>query len=70
MTDMLHVPPSPYCEHCGREIGWKRLAAVPNARFCVRCQERYDRRTTAVNCSSIANPDSYDADFLREVMGR
>jgi len=27
------------CANCGREIGEKRLAAVPWTRFCVDCQE-------------------------------
>jgi len=27
------------CANCGREIGEKRLEAVPWARFCVDCQE-------------------------------
>jgi DnaK suppressor protein len=27
------------CEHCGREIGLKRLAAIPWSRYCITCQE-------------------------------
>ncbi len=27
------------CTHCGRQIGAKRLEAVPWARFCIDCQE-------------------------------
>lgn len=27
------------CVHCGREIGEKRLEAVPWARYCIDCQE-------------------------------
>jgi len=27
------------CLHCGREIGAKRLAAVPWTRYCITCQE-------------------------------
>jgi DnaK suppressor protein len=30
------------CESCDEEIKPKRLAAVPWARFCIRCQERLD----------------------------
>lgn len=28
------------CEECGEEIGAKRLMAMPETRFCVRCAER------------------------------
>lgn len=27
------------CLHCGREIGAKRLAAIPWTRYCIVCQE-------------------------------
>ena len=27
------------CEHCGQEIGFKRLAAIPWTRYCITCQE-------------------------------
>jgi DnaK suppressor protein len=27
------------CEHCGQEIGGKRLAAIPWTRYCITCQE-------------------------------
>jgi len=27
------------CLHCGREIGAKRLAAIPWAQYCITCQE-------------------------------
>ena len=27
------------CEHCGQEIGSKRLAAIPWTRYCITCQE-------------------------------
>lgn len=27
------------CEHCGQEIGLKRLAAIPWTRYCITCQE-------------------------------
>ena len=30
------------CEHCEKEIGPKRLAALPWARNCLHCQERID----------------------------
>lgn len=32
------------CGHCEEEISPKRLAAVPWASFCIRCQEAADRR--------------------------
>jgi DnaK suppressor protein len=27
------------CEHCGQEIGTKRLAAIPWSGYCITCQE-------------------------------
>jgi DnaK suppressor protein len=27
------------CEHCGQEIGIKRLSAIPWTRYCIACQE-------------------------------
>ena len=36
------------CEICDREIGVKRLAAVPWALYCIRCQERIDREQHTV----------------------
>lgn len=32
------------CRHCDEEISAKRLAAVPWAAYCIKCQERLDRR--------------------------
>lgn len=29
------------CERCGREIPRERLEALPQARYCVPCQERH-----------------------------
>ncbi len=31
------------CLHCGEKIEEKRLEAVPWARYCVHCQELYDK---------------------------
>ena len=31
------------CESCGKEIGVKRLAAVPWTRYCIQCQEDFER---------------------------
>jgi DnaK suppressor protein len=31
------------CEHCGNEIGERRLEAVPWARHCIVCQEKLER---------------------------
>ena len=30
------------CEHCGEEIGTKRLTALPWTRLCIQCQEKMD----------------------------
>jgi DnaK suppressor protein len=34
------------CAHCEEDISPKRLAAVPWAPFCIRCQEAADRNET------------------------
>lgn len=31
------------CANCGNEIGLRRLEAVPWARHCIACQEKYER---------------------------
>ena len=31
------------CAHCEEEIGSKRLAAIPWADYCIRCQQQLDR---------------------------
>jgi DnaK suppressor protein len=31
------------CESCGEPIGYSRLAACPEARFCIQCQTRLER---------------------------
>jgi DnaK suppressor protein len=31
------------CEDCDQQISPRRLSAVPQARRCVRCQERFER---------------------------
>ncbi len=28
------------CEHCGEEISFERLDALPHARLCIRCKEK------------------------------
>jgi DnaK suppressor protein len=30
------------CESCGTKIDWARLEAKPEARLCIRCQQRSD----------------------------
>ena len=37
------------CLHCEEAIPPKRLAALPWATFCIRCQEKIDRREIKVN---------------------
>jgi hypothetical protein len=32
------------CNECEEPISEKRLAAVPDAEYCVRCQRMYDKR--------------------------
>lgn len=32
------------CEECGNEIGFSRLQARPEARLCITCQTRAERR--------------------------
>lgn len=45
------------CAHCEEEISPKRLAAVPWAPFCIRCQEAADRneRDTTATLESLLN---------------
>lgn len=31
------------CESCGEPIGWSRLEARPEARFCIACQTRLEQ---------------------------
>lgn len=31
------------CEHCGEPIGYSRLNARPEARFCIACQTRLEK---------------------------
>jgi DnaK suppressor protein len=37
------------CLHCEEDILPKRMAAVPWAAFCIRCQEKIDRREIEVD---------------------
>jgi DnaK suppressor protein len=37
------------CLHCDEEISPKRIAAVPWAAFCIRCQEQVDRHEIEVD---------------------
>lgn len=46
------------CQECDDDIHPKRLAAVPWAKFCIRCQEAVDR-----NLGEIQTPD-------RNLLGR
>jgi DnaK suppressor protein len=32
------------CEECGNEIGFSRLQARPEARLCITCQTRAEKR--------------------------
>ena len=31
------------CQYCGKDIDGKRLVAVPWARYCIQCQEDFER---------------------------
>lgn len=31
------------CEHCGQEVGLKRLDAIPWTRYCIACQELLEK---------------------------
>jgi len=41
------------CLHCEEDISPKRLAAVPWAPFCIRCQEIADRNQSGVGSESF-----------------
>ena len=45
------------CQQCDEEIHPKRLAAVPWATFCIRCQEAVDRNFQEIQAPSR---DSFD----------
>lgn len=32
------------CEECGNEVGFSRLQAMPEAKLCIACQTRAERR--------------------------
>ena len=36
------------CDECGRTIPAKRLAAIPDARFCVGCQVHHEEIAVAI----------------------
>lgn len=42
------------CARCGKDIGRRRLHAVPWASYCVACQEEMDRRLTSEASTSFA----------------
>jgi DnaK suppressor protein len=37
------------CLHCEEDISPKRMAAVPWAAFCIKCQEKIDRREIEID---------------------
>ena len=45
------------CLHCEEDISLKRMTAVPWAAFCIRCQEKVDRR-------EIENDESIEMSLL------
>ncbi len=45
------------CQECDEDIHPKRLAAVPWATFCIRCQEAVDRNSEGIQAPSR---DSFD----------
>ena len=40
------------CQHCEEDILPKRMAAVPWAAFCIKCQEQIDRREIQIDETS------------------
>ncbi len=45
------------CDDCGIEIGSKRLEVYPTTRFCIACQEEYEKKQKAKNLvDNIASP--------------
>lgn len=44
MIRVVNDNDSGHCEECGCEIPIKRLEAIPNAKYCVKCQEVYDKK--------------------------
>ena len=55
---------SRYCLDCDEEIPARRLAAVPNAKYCVLCQRSHEDPVVAVH-NRPARPDEIDAADFR-----
>jgi RNA polymerase-binding transcription factor DksA len=49
--DRMHAGSYGRCQDCGEAIGAKRLAAVPWANRCVRCQAEWERHETLALCA-------------------
>jgi DnaK suppressor protein len=45
------------CQHCEQDIHPKRLAAVPWAPFCIRCQEAADRNPEEMQLPELQLPE-------------
>lgn len=41
-----------FCEDCGAEISYARIKAIPYARFCIVCQERFEANTSKLTRDS------------------
>jgi DnaK suppressor protein len=53
---MLRIESNTYgiCAECDGEIGEKRLAAIPWAKYCIQCQERRDDVSAQLRWDTIA----------------
>jgi len=49
--DRMHAGSYGLCQECGEPIGAKRLAAVPWANRCVRCQAEWERHEPLALCA-------------------
>lgn len=45
------------CEECGKKIPKPRLKALPDARFCVKCQEEYEQDHPIDDSIYLPEPD-------------
>jgi DnaK suppressor protein len=57
ITDALHrLDHGDYgiCDECGEPVSEKRLAAIPWAKYCIRCQERSDQSSFEANHAQAA----------------
>lgn len=54
-----------YCEFCGREIGFERLDAIPEARLCIKCEEERKVKVEDMEYDRPVEQDVLETPFFR-----